>query len=103
MKFKNQIVYRTTQELEKSLSNGDYNLSCLVVDISLKHLKSKKKSIPIVSIYAQEDDLYFDLTLDVEDIKDTLNQNLKIMESYEDYERCQKIVDGVKYLEKRKK
>ncbi len=32
-----------------------------------------------------------------EDMEETLSKNLEIMEKFEDYERCQEIVNGIKY------
>ena len=32
------------------------------------------------------------------DMVETLEQNLDVMEEYEDYERCQKITDALHYL-----
>jgi hypothetical protein len=84
------------------LDGGDYNLSCLVVDTTLENLKTKKKVIPIVSIYSQEEDMVWDLTLDREDMEETLSKNLEIMEKFEDYERCQEIVNGIKFIQSKK-
>ena len=102
MKFKHNLVYSSAQEVELMFEDGDYNLSCLVVDTTLENLTTKKKVIPIVSIYATNEDVIFDLALDRGDIEDTLTQNLPIMERYEDYERCQKIVDGIKFITSKK-
>jgi hypothetical protein len=85
------------------LEGGDYNLSCLVVDTTLENLQTKKKVIPIVSIYAQEEDMVWDLTLDREDMEETLSKNLEIMEKFEDYERCQEIVNGIKFIQSKNK
>jgi hypothetical protein len=84
------------------LGGGDYNLSCLVVDITLENLATRKKVIPIVSIYSQDEDMIWDLTLDREDMEETLNKNLSIMEKFEDYERCQEIVNGIKFIQSKK-
>jgi hypothetical protein len=102
MKFKHNWVYDNSEEVEEMLNGGDYKLSCLVIDTALENLKTKKKTIPIVSIYTQEEDMIFDFTLDREDIEETLNSNLKIMERYEDYERCQKIINGIKLIQDKK-
>jgi hypothetical protein len=72
------------------------------VDTTLENHKTKKKVIPIVSIYAQEDDMVCDLTLDREDMEETLSKNLGIMEKFEDYERCQEIVNGIKFIQNKK-
>jgi hypothetical protein len=98
MKFKHHLVYDSSHQIEHMLDGGDYELSCLVVDIALKNITTRKKVIPVVSIYAQEEEMYSDLTFDREDIEETLDKNLKIMEKYEDYERCQEIVNGIKFI-----
>jgi hypothetical protein len=103
MKFKHQLVYDNSEEIQHMLEGGDYNLSCLVVDTTLQNLKTKKKVIPIVSIYAQEEDMVWDLTLDREDMEETLSKNLEIMEKFEDYERCQEIVNGIKFIQNKNK
>jgi uncharacterized protein YlxP (DUF503 family) len=102
MKFKNKITFETALEFENLIKNGDYNLSCLIIDISLENLKNKRKVIPILSVYTIDEDMIFDITLDREDIEQTLNQNLNIMEKFEDYERCQQIVEGLNFLKNKK-
>lgn len=103
MKFKHHLVYGNSEDIGYMLEGGDYNLSCLVVDTTLKNLQTKKKVIPIVSIYAQEEDMVWDLTLDREDMEETLSKNLEIMEKFEDYERCQEIVNGIKFIQNKNK
>ena len=46
--------------------------------------------------------MFWDLTLDREDMEETLSKNLKIMEKFEDYERCQEIVNGIKFIQSKK-
>ena len=103
MKFKHHLVYGNSEDIGYMLEGGDYNLSCLVVDTTLENLQTKKKVIPIVSIYAQEEDMVWDLTLDREDMEETLSKNLEIMEKFEDYERCQEIVNGIKFIQSKNK
>lgn len=103
MKFKHHLVYGNSEDIGYMLEGGDYNLSCLVVDTTLENLQTKKKVIPIVSIYAQEEDMVWDLTLDREDMEETLSKNLEIMEKFEDYERCQEIVNGIKFIQNKNK
>jgi hypothetical protein len=103
MKFKHYLSYDNASDIESLFINGDYNLSCIVVDTALENLKTKRKVIPIASIYSKNDDIVFDLVLDREDIKETLNDNLKIMENFEDYERCQKIIDSIEFIKTKTK
>jgi hypothetical protein len=46
--------------------------------------------------------MVWDLTLDREDMEETLGKNLEIMEKFEDYERCQEIVNGIKFIQNKK-
>lgn len=103
MKFKHHLVYDNSENIGYMLEGGDYSLSCLVVDTTLENLQTKRKVIPIVSIYAQDEDMVWDLTLDREDMEETLSKNLEIMEKFEDYERCQEIVNGIKFIQSKNK
>ena len=78
---------------------NSFNKSFAKIISLLENLQTKKKVIPIVSIYAQEEDMVWDLTLDREDMEETLSKNLEIMEKFEDYERCQEIVNGIKFIQ----
>jgi hypothetical protein len=72
--------------------------SDLIVDIALENLDTTIKSIPVVSITTIEDDLIYDVIIDRDDMVETLEQNLILMEDFEDYGRCQKISDAIFYL-----
>jgi hypothetical protein len=98
MKEKNIIEFDTTEEITEYVSGGNYNLSVLIVDTILKNLKNKKKEMLIVSFIAKDADLIYDIIVNRKDFIETLTQNLPLMEKYEDYERCQNIVNALKYL-----
>jgi hypothetical protein len=102
MKFEHNLEFETTEEINETFRGGNKELSDLIVDIALKNLKTKKKQIPVVSITANDDDLIYEVMIDREDLLETLETNLETMEEYEDYERCQKIADGVNYLKNKK-
>ena len=72
--------------------------SNLIVDSALLNLKTRKKQIPVVSISTKDNSLIYDIVISRPDLIETLEQNLETMEEYEDYERCQKIVNALKYL-----
>jgi len=99
MKFKHKMEFNTTEELNLAFELGNKELSDLIVDETLKNLKNKKKKFPIVSITTLDDDLIYEVMVERPDIVLTLTQNLEVMEEYEDYERCSKIVEGIKFLE----
>lgn len=98
MKFKHNWEFDTTEELNSIFSDGKKELNDLIVDIALKNLKTKRKEIPVVSIYTKDEDMTYDILIDRPDMIETLEQNLTAMEEYEDYERCQKIVSALDYL-----
>ena len=98
MKFKHKWEFETEDILSKSLESGNKKLHNLIVDIALKNLITKLKEIPVVTIHAKDSDVIYDIMIDRLDIIETLEQNLIIMEEHEDYERCQKIFEALKYL-----
>mgnify|MGYP003624291601 FL=1 len=98
MKFKHNWEFNTTEELNNIFNEGKKELNDLIVDITLKNLKTKRVTIPVVSIYTKDEDVTYDIMVDRPDMVETLEQNLLTMEEYEDYERCQKIVKALDYL-----
>lgn len=98
MKFKHNWEFDTTEELNSIFSDGKKELNDLIVDIALKNLKTKRKEIPVVSIYTKDEDMTYDILIDRLDMVETLEQNLDTMEEYEDYERCSKIIKALDYL-----
>jgi hypothetical protein len=98
MKFKHNWQFDTTEELEEIFGGESKELHDLIVDIALGNLKTKRKQIPVVSIYTKDEDITYDIMIDRVDMVETLEQNLQSMEDFEDYERCQKIVNALDYL-----
>ena len=98
MKFKHNWEFNTIEELNTIFNEGKKELNDLIVDITLKNLKTKRVTIPVVSIYTKDEDVTYDIMVDRPDMVETLEQNLLTMEEYEDYERCQKIVKALDYL-----
>jgi hypothetical protein len=98
MKFKHNLEFETSDDINKSFEGGNKYLSNLITDIAIKNIKTKTKTIPVVQILAKEDELIYDVVIDREDLMVTLEENLKIMEGYEDYERCIKLKNALEYL-----
>jgi hypothetical protein len=98
MKFKHNWEFNTMEEVNDIFKDGMKELNDLIVDIAIKNLKTKRKQIPVVSIYTKDEDVTYDIMIDRPDMIETLEQNLTTMEEYEDYERCQKIVSALDYL-----
>ena len=98
MKFKHNWEFDTTKEMNNTFKGGNKKLHDLIVDTALANLKTKRKQIPVLSIYTKDEDMVYDIIIDRVDMVETLEQNLLSMEEYEDYERCQKIVNALDYL-----
>ena len=98
MKFKHNWEFNTIEEVNNIFKDGMKELNDLIVDTAIKNLKTKRITIPVVSIYTKDEDVTYDIMIDRPDMVETLEQNLTTMEEYEDYERCQKIVSALDYL-----
>jgi|TARA_R110000787_G_scaffold130710_1_gene242667 hypothetical protein len=98
MKFKHKLEFNTTEELNAQFVDGNKTISDIIVDVALKNLKTKRKNIPVIQFTTKDDDLIYDVMIERHDMVETLEQNLDVMEEYEDYERCQKITDALHYL-----
>jgi hypothetical protein len=98
MEYKNNLEFETTEELNDIFTEGNKPLSDMIVDIALENLDTEITQIPVVSILTIDTELIYDIMIDRVDMVETLEQNLEIMEEYEDYKRCQKIIDAIYYL-----
>jgi hypothetical protein len=96
--FKHHLEFKSSEEMNIMFADDNQALSNLIVDIALANLDTTIKQIPVVSIVTLEDDLVYDVIIDRIDMVETLEQNLELMEDFEDYERCQKITDALFYL-----
>ncbi len=92
------IKVETVEEFEEILQEQDLEISRAIIKVALKNLNSKKRFIPILEVHVKEDDNIFDITLDRNDMLNTLEQNLEIHERNEDYEGCARIVKAIKQL-----
>ena len=96
--FKHHLEFKSSEEMNIMFADDNKPLSDLIVDIALENLDTTIESIPVVSIATIEDDLIYDVIIDRIDMVETLEQNLILMEDFEDYGRCQKITDALFYL-----
>ncbi len=95
-----RIKVKNQEEFEEMLQEQDLKISKAIVDIALKHLKSKKRFIPVLEVYLEENESVFDITLDRQNLVSTLQQNLEIHERNEDYEGCARIAKAIQELKK---
>jgi|MDTB01.2.fsa_nt_gb hypothetical protein len=98
MTFK-KIEFETEEEMEDHFRGGNYKFSKLVVDTILKNLNNKDKDIQVLEIFTRDTGTVYDISIEKNTFKETLEANLKTMERFEDYERCSKIVEAVKFLD----
>jgi hypothetical protein len=101
LKFEHHMEFQSSDEMNEMFGDDNKPLSDLIVDIALQNLDTTTETIPVVSILTKEDDLVYDVIIDRVDMVETLEQNLMLMEDYEDYGRCQKITDALFYLNNR--
>ena len=98
MKFKHHLEYKSSEEMNIMLSDDNKPISNLIVDVAIENLDTTIEEIPVVSIVTLDDDLVYEVVIDRIDMVETLEQNLELMEDFEDYGRCQKITDALFYL-----
>ena len=95
-----RIKVKNQEEFEERLQNKDLRISKAIVEIALKNLKGDKRFIPILEVHLKDEEQIFDITMDREDMLQTLKQNLKIHEFHEAYEGCAHISKAIKELQK---
>tara|TARA_R110002049_G_scaffold53543_1_gene149671 strand:- start:69 stop:380 length:312 start_codon:yes stop_codon:yes gene_type:complete len=98
MKFKHHLEYKSSEEMNIMLSDDNKPISNLIVDVAIENIDTTIEEIPVVSIVTLDDDLVYEVVIDRTDMVETLEQNLELMEDFEDYGRCQKITDALFYL-----
>jgi septum formation topological specificity factor MinE len=99
-KFEHYLEFEDSEDMEEMFEDDNKSLSNLIVDIALKNLDTTTEEIPVISIYTKNNDTTYEVIIDRNDMIETLEANLEIMEDFEDYERCQKITDALYYLTK---
>jgi hypothetical protein len=96
------IKVKNHEEFEQMLQDKDLGVSKAIVDTILSHLDSTESSIPILEVELEEEGDIYDINLannNVDQLIQTLKQNLEIFEYHEEYEGCSQIVEAINYLE----
>lgn len=86
-------------ELEEMVKNRDIRISKALVDTVLNNLKGRKRHIHALSIFVENEQTIYDITLDRKEFLTTLRENLKTLESNELFEECAEVVKAIKILE----
>ncbi len=93
-----EVTVKNGKELISLMEKGDYKISESLVENILINLKTNKKRIHVISVFCEEDNEIYDLTLERNNFLDTLEKNLKIFECHEDYKGCAKILEAISQL-----
>ena len=94
------IVVKNQDEFEALVGANDFRISRAIVEGILKNLYTTKRFVYILSIEVEEDQRTYDITIERDDFLEGLETNLKHYERNEEYETCDKIVKGIKFLKK---
>lgn len=87
------------EAFEEMLKNKDLKISKAIIEVALQNLYNKKRFIHVLEVELIEEGQIYDITLDRNNLLDTLKQNLEIHELHEDYLGCLEINKAIKQLE----
>jgi len=93
-----EITVNNSEEFEDLIKNQDLDTSKALVETVLKNLKSKRRHIHALSVTVVEDSSIYNITIDRNDFSTVLQNNLKSLETHEEYELCSEIVKALDYL-----
>ena len=98
-----EFTVNNSDEFEDMMEQGDIRISKALVETILKNLKGRKRHIPAMSIFLQDEQMLMDVTVDREDFVYVLEKNLPKYEEEELYEDCAKIVTAINFLKDKQK
>jgi hypothetical protein len=98
-----EFTVNNSDEFESMMEQGDIRISKALVGTILKNLKGRKRHIPAMSIFLQDEQMLMDVTVDREDFIYVLEKNLPKYEEEELYEDCAKIVTAINFLKDKQK
>jgi hypothetical protein len=84
---------------EEMLKKKDLRISQAIVKVVLENLNNKKRFIHVLEVELVDEAQSYDITLDRNNLLETLKQNLEIHELHEDYIGCIEINQAIKQLE----
>jgi hypothetical protein len=93
-----EFSVNNSEEFEKMVEKGDIRIAKALVGTILSNLKGRKRHIPALSVFLEEEELVLDVTVDRQDFIYVLETNLPKFEVHELYEECAEIVKAIKYL-----
>jgi hypothetical protein len=96
-----EITVFNSDEFEKLILNRDVRISKALVSTVLKNLKGRKRHIHALSVFVEQEQTIYDITVDRHEFAHTLKENLSIHEDNELFEVCAEIMNALKDLEKK--
>jgi|TARA_R110000782_G_scaffold83564_2_gene163628 hypothetical protein len=96
------ITVKTQEDFEDLVKDNNFEISSAITKSILKNLKGKRKNIPILSIKVLEEQTIYDITVQRGDMLESLEKNLEIHATNEDYESCSEILSAINYLKSKK-
>ena len=97
-----EITVNSQDEFQEMIDRKDFRITKAIVDSILENMDNKKRNVHILTVACVEDSAIYDLTLDRKFFSDTLEENLRYFIEQERYEECQKIVEAIDKLKKKK-
>lgn len=93
-----RLVIPNEDTFDDLLDNGDYRLAQAIVEGILSQLPTDEENLRIVEVYVEEEDDIYDLSINKNDIIETLQDNLVWYEKEENYEGCASIVKAIENI-----
>jgi hypothetical protein len=98
-----EFTVNNSDEFESMMEQGDIRISKALVGTILKNLKGRKRHIPAMSIFLQDEQMLMDVTVDREDFIYVLEKKLPKYEEEELYEECAEIMKAINFLKDKQK
>jgi hypothetical protein len=96
------LQVRSIEDFQDMVNEKDFDIAKAVVNTVLDNLKTRKKTICVLSVKCMEENQVLDITLDKTHFVDTLKTNLPYFEKREMYEDCVRINEAIAHLSKSK-
>ena len=93
-----RLVIPDADTFDQMLEDGSYELANAIVDGIITQLPCDAYPLHIVEVYVEEEDSIYDLSVDRNDVIETLQENLQWYEKEENYEGCATIVKTIETL-----
>ena len=93
-----RLVIPDADTFDQMLEDGSYELANAIVDGIITQLPCDKYPLHIVEVFVEEEDSIYDLSVDKNDVIETLQENLRWYEQEENYEGCATIVKTIETL-----